>query len=178
MQELVAKSISHIFSPIVAWPIFLVIILWQQPPTLWVWAFIFEFVLPTVLLGLFMKWRLISDLEITQVRERRLFFCLLLVSHSISTVIMWDELRLVGLVLEIIGIAITFFWKISAHLAANGFVVAVIIATFGWQWWPLVLILPVIAWARVVRKKHTVMQTILGGTVPFVVVLLYEYLSH
>lgn len=185
MQELVAKSISHIFSPIIAWPIFLIILLYHQPTQLWLPVLIFEFVIPTILFSVFMKLKLISDLEITQVKERRLFFITLLASHLAATLYLWlagsstlGELRLLGLVIEIVGTAVTFFWKISAHLAANSFVIAVVMVVFGWQWWPLLLILPVVAWARVVRKKHTVLQTILGGVLPFVIVLTYEYLSH
>ena len=193
MTELVAKSISHIFSPIIAWPIFLVIVLQHQPIQVWVPVLVFEFAIPLLLLPVFMKLKLVSDIEITNVKERRLFFIVLIISHMIATFLLWyygdataGGLRFLGLILEIVGTVITFFWKISAHLAANSFVIAVIMFSAiggsafggGWQWWPLLLILPVVAWARVVRKKHTVMQTIIGGVVPFVIVLAYEYFSH
>ena len=185
MTELVAKSISHIFSPIIAWPIFLVIVLQYQPIQVWVPVLVFEFAIPLLLLPVFMKLKLVSDIEITNVKERRLFFIVLIISHMIATFLLWyygdataGGLRFLGLILEIVGTVITFFWKISAHLAANSFVIAVVMVLFGWQWWPVLLILPVVAWARVIRKKHTVMQTIAGGVLPFVIVMAYEYLSH
>ena len=50
---------------------------------------------------------------------------------------------------------ITFFWKISGHAFINALVTGYIIQWFGWSWWPVLLIVPLVSWSRVVRKDHT-----------------------
>ncbi|EKD76513.1 MAG: PAP2 family protein [uncultured bacterium] len=182
MQQLLAKSISHIFSPIIAWPILTLVLVYgtglttDQQATVLVPVLLCDLVLPVVLLTLFKKLNLISDLEITKVSERRLYFIVIMALHLISVGLLWwfgnavaAELRLLGWMIEIAGTIITFYWKISVHLAANSFMIAIIMVLFGWQWWPLLLILPVVAWARVVRKKHTVAQTLAGSILPLAI---------
>ena len=62
----------------------------------------------------------------------------------------------------IVFVAITPMWKISFHTGvAAGCVTALVLvvhARFAW----LFLILPPIAWARVHRKRHTVLQTVVA----------------
>lgn len=59
--------------------------------------------------------------------------------------------------------AITQFWKISFHTGVYTGCITVLVlilhdARFGW----LFLLVPLIAWARVRRKRHTLIQTIVG----------------
>lgn len=189
MQQLLAKSISHIFSPIIAWPILTLILIHgtglsaQQQSTVLLPQLLSDIVVPVVLLTIFRRLNLISDFEITKVRERRIFFLIILACHFISVLLLWylgnalaGELRLLGWVMEIAGTAITFFWKISVHLAANSFLIAIVLVVYGWQWWPLLIILPVVAWARVVRKKHTIAQTIAGSVLTLVITFGGAYL--
>ncbi len=151
----------------------------QQQQSLAISLGIFELILPVGLLALFIKFGWISDADITQVKQRRLFFVIVLVLHILSTYVVWTmgtwqagELRLAALIVEVVGTLVTFGWKISGHLAVSAFLFAVIIQIFGWHWWPLLLILPVIAWSRVVLKKHTIMQTIAGSALSLSVVWL------
>lgn len=189
MQQLLAKSISHIFSPIIAWPILMLILVYgtglsaQQQSTVFLPLLLSDIVVPVLLLTVFRKLNLISDFEITQVRERRIYFLTILACHFISVVALWylgnslaGELRLLGWVMEIAGTAITFFWKISVHLAANSFLIAIVLVVFGWEWWPLLFILPIVAWARVVRKKHTIAQTVAGSVLTLVITFGGAYL--
>jgi membrane-associated phospholipid phosphatase len=80
-----------------------------------------------------------------------------------------------GLWLQMVLIfGITLRWKISVHSAA-----AAGIATLAWSLagtvLPLVIGVPVIAWARVRLRRHTIAQTIAGsvlGLTIFLVALL------
>ncbi len=67
--------------------------------------------------------------------------------------------------------AITLFWKISGHTAGTALAAAFVIRWFGWNWWPILFIIPAIAWIRVKTKNHTPAQTVAGalysGTVFF-----------
>jgi len=182
MQQLLAKSISHIFSPIIAWPILTLILVYgtgltyDQKSAVLLPLLLTDIVLPVIVLTLFRKFNLISDFEITKVRERRIYFLTILAFHLLSVVVLWyyandvaAELRLLGWIMEIAGTIITFFWKISVHLAANSFLIGIVMVVFGWQWWPLLVILPIVAWSRVVRKKHTIAQTIAGSVLTLVI---------
>ncbi len=80
------------------------------------------------------------------------------------------QIRLIVLAVEIMGTVVTFFWKISVHLAAFTLGVLMLNILFGWQWWWLFLLVPVLMWARIVRKKHTLMQTVAGTVLTLVVV--------
>lgn len=190
MQLLFAKSISHIFSPIIVWPMFLLLLMYgtgleaaDQRHVL-IPFLLCEIVLPMIALSLFRTRGWISDIEITNVRERRHFFVVILVIHLAAVIVLawlinepiiW-QIRLLAWIIEVIGAVITWFWKISVHLAANSFVIAIVVYLYGWQWWPLLLALPVIAWARVVQKKHTIMQTIAGTALTFAVTAIGFFL--
>lgn len=68
---------------------------------------------------------------------------------------------------------ITIFWtKISGHTGGDTLAIGMIIRYFGWTWWPLLLIIPLVSWARVVRKDHTVLQVILGVLYTVVIFVL------
>ena len=54
-------------------------------------------------------------------------------------------------------------WKISGHASVAALATGLIIQWFGWYWWPILLIVPLVAWARVVRRDHTVGQVIAGA---------------
>lgn len=72
---------------------------------------------------------------------------------------------------------ITLFWKISGHLSTFTIFFGLIILWFGLRWWPLVLMVPTLAWSRVILKRHTIFQTI-GGIVFGACMLLTGHLLH
>jgi len=58
--------------------------------------------------------------------------------------------------------AITLFWKISGHTSTLTLASLFIIQWFGWALWPILLTIPLVSWARVKRKNHTVAQVVAG----------------
>ncbi len=130
-----------------------------------------EIALPLVTLTLFRKFGLIKDIEITNRFERRLFFLVILLLHLLVVIAFWRltdvalvwQIRLIAWLIELAGTIVTWFWKISVHLAVNSFAMSVVIFLFGWQWWPLMLLLPLIAWSRIILHKHTFWQTVAGA---------------
>lgn len=193
MKLVLAKSISHLFSPLTLWPALLLLLLvtanhagvTYQPM---VWAILaLELVLPIVLLVLFMKFGLISDVDVTHVKERRLFFILVLMGHAVSAYLIAQfgndtitEFRLWLLLVEVVGTVITFAWKISGHLAINSAVLVALLMFSPWAqtWmWGLWLIVPVVAWSRVVLHKHTVAQTIAGTALPIIMFLVVSWVG-
>lgn len=72
---------------------------------------------------------------------------------------------------------ITFFTKISGHVSAVTLAVLLIISWFGWQLLPLLCCVPLVGWARVVGKNHTLGQVVVG-VVYSTVVLYISYILH
>lgn len=60
-------------------------------------------------------------------------------------------------------LGITTQWKISGHTATMAIATGCIVHWFGLSWWPVLLTVPVLGWARVVRRDHTVGQVIAGA---------------
>jgi membrane-associated phospholipid phosphatase len=59
--------------------------------------------------------------------------------------------------------AITQRWKISAHAAGAAMPMTALISAFGASAWPLAMIVPVVCWARVRSRMHTVTQVCAGA---------------
>lgn len=59
---------------------------------------------------------------------------------------------------------ITLFWKISGHSGVATLGAILLISWYGWAWWPLLIVLPQVCWARIVRKDHTIGQVV-GGVI-------------
>ncbi len=69
-----------------------------------------------------------------------------------------------GLVSFIGTFFITLFWKISGHLSTLAIAIGMIVHWYGFLWLPLLLLLPILCWSRVILKRHTLAQTI-GGII-------------
>jgi membrane-associated phospholipid phosphatase len=190
MQQLLAKSISYIFSPLTLWPL-LLLLFWKNAlpsellyqPSVWL-VLTLELAIPILLLAVFIKLKLVSDVDITKIRERRLFFTCVLLIHALSTYLVWNYfgpdagiLRLWILSVEIAGTLITFGWKISGHLAITSTTITAVVVMFFARLdepvlWLLYLLLPIVAWSRVVLHKHTLAQTIAGAALPIVMLFV------
>ena len=73
--------------------------------------------------------------------------------------------------------AITQYWKISTHALGVTAPIVVLIAVFSWLPLPLLVLIPVVGWARVYLHAHTVLQvvagTVLGGATTFLLLRLF-----
>lgn len=68
-----------------------------------------------------------------------------------------------GLVSIVVFMGINYLWKISLHTAFSAASVAIIIIVYGVHAAWTAILLPLIAWARIELKQHTVAQVITGG---------------
>lgn len=59
--------------------------------------------------------------------------------------------------------AITLFWKVSGHVSTSAFATGFLIRWFGWSWWPVLFVIPLLAWVRVKQHNHTPAQTIVAA---------------
>ncbi len=58
---------------------------------------------------------------------------------------------------------ISLFWKISGHAGGLALATGLVILWYGWTWWPILLLIPLIGWARVVSRNHSTAQVIAGA---------------
>ncbi len=143
--------------------------------------------LPSFILLLLIKIGKISDYEITKKNERTGFFTALLICFAIATVLSTIQteyfvLNLATTVTLALIILINTKWKISVHTAFDTLIFGSLAVFVDWRFIFLLLLLPLIAWSRVVLKKHSVKQTIggilLASSILTTLVIASTYLSN
>lgn len=129
-----------------------------------------------------------SDFDISKRQERiRLFMfsfltsCLYLVSlflfHAPWPLITATISIMAGI---IIASLVNMMMKPSLHVASvSAFIVSLVLWYSMWFLFALVFI-PLVAWSRVITKRHTVIETVVGGTIgitlPLIVYFVLKYL--
>lgn len=126
-----------------------------------------------------MRQGVISDWDMKvrtqRVRPMLYFFCLLFVYACI--VWLFHNTFLIRLFVFYIFYMAGFFlitlrYKISGHLGAITFATLSVVMWYGWDWAPILLFIPLNAWARVVLRNHTTGQVIAGFCYSAVMVYL------
>ena len=132
---------------------------------------LFVTVLPALSIAVMVRFAKVSDLHLKNREERFLPLCCTLISMIVGTFLLHElgaaqEIVWAGIAYitnSVVFFAITLMWKISFHSGvATGCVTVLVILVnpqFGW----LFLLIPLIAWARVYRKRHTLLQTVVGA---------------
>jgi membrane-associated phospholipid phosphatase len=70
---------------------------------------------------------------------------------------------------------VTLFWKISFHGAAISAAATTTVMMAGSYAWPVVLLVPLVGWARVRLKRHTPRQVIYGSLVGALIALIFVH---
>ena len=122
-----------------------------------------------VLVGMRKGW--VSDLELSR-REERPRFIMVSVSSDILALallgwggaprLVW-ALALIYATLGVTMFTISNFWKISLHMVSVSGFATLLVYAFGAEAAWLYLALPLVAWARLYRKKHTPAQLLAGA---------------
>ncbi len=74
--------------------------------------------------------------------------------------------------------AITTKWKISGHTGVAALATGLMVAWYGSLWWPVLLIVPVVGWARVVRHDHTILQVVMGAIYSWGLLAIFSKISN
>lgn len=175
MADRLARWISILFdSSILSLPIFLAFGYASARTLGLLWATLTLLIvtgipLAYLLIGIQRGW--VSDMELSKREERPRF---ILVSLS-SDLLAWLVLHLFGgphlltvivltyFCLAIVMFSISSFWKISMHLAGVGGFSTALVFVFGAPALWAFLSLPLVAWARLHRRKHDIPQLIAGA---------------
>lgn len=130
------------------------------------------------------KFGWVSDFDITKRDERPILLFVMIGALIIASAILY-YLRVPmqffvyafsGLVLTVITAIITLYWKVSYHSAIVASVVTAINILGGLTFWPFFLLIPLVCWARVTIKKHTLWQVIGGALISIAVTTMIYYL--
>lgn len=171
-----ATIISRIFDPFVMFVVLFIILFYRSPKLPWV--LFLMVVIPFMIFFIAWKTKIISDWDVRDRKERPKILWSMFGVEIVAMIVLqlW---QLMPIILAFIGFAvITHFWKISGHLSTVAFVTGLIIVRFGVSWWPVLLAVPLVGWARVVRKNHSIAQVIAGTLYSWIVLLITYYVSH
>lgn len=180
-----AYFFSRITDPGYLYALLLLIAIWLSPLKLidkLIWASVLEsFILfiPLIIFFRLVKKGKLSDIDITNPKERNqlfypvsiLWLIALIITYLAKLPIIIYSLVIIGVLTVSIWSLITPFYKISAHLAGITSLVVysyyvLDIATMIW-FGPILICF--VAWLRLVQKKHTLGQVIFGAIISFII---------
>lgn len=146
------------------------------------WTFISLFF--ASLVGLFVfygvKKGFFSDLDVSNREERTrlfvfiaivsvIFFFLVYITNGPGVLLLGVGSLLLGIILADL---INYKIKASIHLAVFSSFSVIMGILYGGIFWVLLLIAPLVAWSRIKLKKHEPLETIVGGLVGVIIVLM------
>lgn len=144
------------------------------------------FIPAALYLLVFFRGNVADALELVN-REARLIPYILMVVGALMAIIVLIAIEaprpifvmtLVLLANEIVMGTINFWTKVSIHTSTPTFTGITLGYLVSPGWYALIFLVPLIAWARVYRKRHT-LQQVIGGTVfAAIITLIVIFLSH
>jgi membrane-associated phospholipid phosphatase len=123
----------------------------------------------------------ITDLDMSQRQEREAVFSAFVVFYLLGTAALWLLHGPPVLVASMAGYAasalvvqfITRYWKISTHALGITAPLVALLFLYGRQPLPFLVLIPIVWWARVYLRAHTVLQVIAGSALGAFSVLLF-----
>lgn len=167
-----AVILSRIFEPMIVLSVLLILATVQAKTDglFLLFAFI-VIILPIALLRFwFVRARGLDwDIKDRKKRIAPLSVFLLFVFVDLMLVRLWQNTLLTDLFTLFLMwgfgyLAITLVWKISGHTSVLMLAALLILDWYGLGMWPILFVVPLVAWARIVTKNHSLGQAI-GGIV-------------
>lgn len=185
MKHQVARSISFLSDPLfLATPIPFLLVLWASEDVMYSlkWSvfsmMFFAFIGFFVLYGV--KRRVFSDVDVSKREQRPAFYlfaiyvCLL----YLGSLMLLDGppvlfLAGCGVLLSILAISVVNLKiKASVHVATVTALIFIVSILYGDAFLLFLLVIPVIIWSRVVTKRHTLPEAVVGGAVGVILTLI------
>ena len=175
MRDRLARWVSILFdSSVLSIPIFLAFGWVEAGMSGLGWAILILIIvtgIPLIYLVIGLKRGWVSDLEMTQRSERPRFILISLSSDILALLVLrtlhgphlLSVIVLTYFCLAIAMLTISRFWKISLHMAGVGGFSTALLYVFGAPMLWAFLSLPLVAWARLHRRKHTSAQLVAGA---------------
>ena len=141
----------------------------------------FVTVLPIFGIIVLLRFSKVSNIHLHTKEERLIPLCFTLVSMIVGTIVLYKIgannsiiwVCQVFIVNSVVFSIITPLWKISFHtsVATGCIMVLALLVNLNLVW--LFLVMPLIAWARVYRDRHTPLQTVAGTLLAIVNTMLF-----
>jgi hypothetical protein len=192
MLKKIAEIISLVLNPLVLLmpvPFFLVFertnnlarsLAWTGISTFFIFLY-FMLIVFGIRFGIF------SDLDVSKRQQRPILFLVglflaisylifLLLFHAPGILQIGTFALIAGLF--VIG-AVNMFTKVSGHLAVLSAFLTFAVLVEGWKLLGLFILLPLLAWARIKTKNHTLLQTVLGSVIGILTtVIIYAIVKY
>lgn len=128
----------------------------------------------------------ISDLDMSVRSEREVVFSTFVVFYLFGAAALWligaprlMIAAMLGYVASTLIVGyITRYWKISTHALGITAPIVAMVALYGRGPLPFAVLIPMVCWARVYLKAHTLGQVIAGAVLGTASVILFFYLFH
>jgi hypothetical protein len=173
-----AWVVSRVFDPVILIPVLLAAAVYVAITNGLRWRFLIfllfvDALIPAAYFMFGLSTKQFSDWDLTRRQERGKLYFFTVFVHLFAVVLAYFlgkivlfKILAVFWVLAVIFAIVTLYWKISIHAGVNAAIVAFFNHYFGWdRYWWLVLVLLLVIYARVVIKKHTWSQVLLGSTI-------------
>jgi len=128
----------------------------------------------------------ISDLDMSVRHEREAVFGAFAVFYLAGTVMLWitraPTLMIAAMAAYTLSTLvvqyITRYWKISTHAIGITAPLVALTLLYGTQTLPFLVLIPMVGWARVYLKAHTLMQVIAGAALATGSTILFFHIFH
>ncbi len=137
----------------------------------WAWIFVALVVLvPTLYVVLLLKQGKIENFHIPNRENRKKPYLVIIGSNLLGVILMalmgapflLVAFGVMGVTQSTLLFLINMYWKISGHATAISGLSVFIVAALGWSLAPVLVMVPLVAWARIRTYSHTFWQTIAG----------------
>jgi membrane-associated phospholipid phosphatase len=187
-----ARSLSTVFNPfLTALALFVILAHIGAKDTLDFWRLLFLSTFFTSIGPmLYVFWLYatdrISDLDMSVRVEREMVFTAFVIFYFVGAAALWlahaPRLMIAAmlgyLVSTLVVQYITRYWKISTHAIGITAPLAALTLLYGRQPLPFMVLVPMVCWARVYLKAHTVMQVIAGVALAAATTAFFFSLFH
>ena len=128
----------------------------------------------------------ISDLDMSVRQEREIVFSTFVVFYLLGSAALWlahaPRLMIAAMLgyfasTLVVGY-ITRYWKISTHALGITAPLVALTMLYGRQPLPFLVLIPMVCWARVYLRAHTVAQVLAGAGLATLTTMLFFYLFH
>ena len=142
-------------------------------PDAWRWAILFVIlvvIVPTLYVYWLLKRGKIETFHIPNRQNRKGVYLVIILSNVVGVVVMLVlgapflllAFGVMGVMQSTLLFLINMYWKISGHTTAISGLSVFIVAALGWSMYPVLMIVPLVAWARIRTHSHSFWQTVAG----------------
>jgi membrane-associated phospholipid phosphatase len=125
------------------------------------------------------------DINVSAREKRTSFYIVAIIGQIIAVLIflltqttVMFVYSLAVLLVTIVGMLINLKWKISVHTFGISSDVAALLYVYGMFLWPVLVLIPFVAFFRYKTKAHSITQLIAGITLGIVITILVYYIFY